>query len=135
RAPRVAALGLPRPWPVAATLSSIAGVIEAAIPTDPKIDAVVSSLAPDVVVATPLVDFNSYQIDYVKSAKRLGIPVAMAVASWDNLTNKGIIAVQPDCVIVWNDAQKREAIELHGVRPEAVQVTGAQLFDDWFNRT
>jgi hypothetical protein len=134
QAPQVAALGLPRPWPVAAALSSIAGIIEAAIPTDQAIDDAVSSLAPDAIVVTPLVDFNSYQIDYVKTAKRRGIPVAMAVASWDNLTNKGIIAVQPDCVIVWNDAQTREAVELHGVRPEAVRVTGAQLFDDWFDR-
>ena len=134
RAPRVAALGLPRPWPLASALSSMAGIIEAAIPTDPKLDDVVSSLAPDVMVVTPLVDFNSYQIDYVKTAKRLGIPVAMAVASWDNLTNKGVIAVQPDRVIVWNEAQKREAVTFHGVRPEHVRVTGAQLFDDWFNR-
>lgn len=107
RAPGVAARGLPRSWPVASMVSSAAGVAEAAVPTDPKIDGVVSALAPDVMVVTPLVDFNSYQIDYVKTARRLGIPVAMAVASWDNLTNKGIIAVQPDCVIVWNDAQKR----------------------------
>ena len=135
RAPRAAAIGLPRPWPVAKAVSAAAGVVEAAIPTDPKIDEVVSSLAPDVMVVTPLVDFNSYQIDYVKTAKRLGIPVAMAVASWDNLTNKGIINVPPDRVIVWNEAQKREAVELHGVRPESVQVTGAQLFDDWFDRS
>lgn len=134
QAPRIAARGLPRAWPLAAALSWVARSIEAAIPTDPKIDEVVSSLAPDVIVVTPLVDFVSYQVDYVKTAKRLGIPVAMGVASWDNLTNKGTIAVQPDRVIVWNDAQKREAVELHGVPPERVQVTGAQLFDDWFDR-
>jgi hypothetical protein len=134
RAPRVAARGLPRRWTHASAFSALAGAVEAAIPTDPALDAVVSSLAPDVMVATPLVDFNSYQVDYVKTARRLGIPVAMAVASWDNLTNKGVLAVQPDCVIVWNEAQKREAVELHGVPPERVRITGAQLFDDWFER-
>ena len=135
RAPRVASRGLPRSWPLAAALSSVAAVIEAAIPTDPTIDETVSRLAPDVVVVTPLVDFNSYQTDYVKTAKRLGIPVAMAVASWDNLTTKGLINVQPDGVLVWNEAQKREAVTLHGVWPDTVRVTGAQLFDDWFGRT
>jgi hypothetical protein len=115
-------------------LSRLARVIEAAIPTDPQINAIVSSIAPDVMVATPLVDFNSYQVDYVKTAHHLGIPVAMAVASWDNLTNKGVLAVQPDRAIVWNQSQKREAVELHGVPPERVRITGAQLFDDWFER-
>jgi len=133
-APRLAARGLPEQWPVAQFVSRLAAVVEAAIPTDPYIDAVVGSIAPDVVVVTPLVDFVSYQIDYVKTAKRLGIPVSMAVASWDNLTNKGTVNVQPDQVIVWNNAQKREAVDLHGVPPERVRVTGAQLFDDWFDR-
>jgi len=131
-APRLAST-LP-PWPVARALSSLAAVVESAIPTDPEIDRTVAALAPDAIVVTPLVDFDSYQVDYVKTARRLGIPVAAAVASWDNLTNKGIIAVQPDRVLVWNEAQKREAIELHGVRPAHVRVTGAQLFDDWFER-
>ena len=133
-APQLAARGLPQQWPVARVMSRLAAVVEAAIPTDPYIDAVVGSIAPDVVVVTPLVDFVSYQIDYVKTAKRLGIPVSMAVASWDNLTNKGTVNVQPDQVIVWNNAQKREAVELHDVPPERVRVTGAQLFDDWFDR-
>jgi hypothetical protein len=133
-APRLAAKGLPQRWPVAHFVSRLAAVVEAAIPTDPDIDAVVGSIAPDVVVVTPLVDFVSYQIDYVKTAKRLNIPVSMAVASWDNLTNKGTVNVQPDQVIVWNTAQKREAVDLHGVSPERVRVTGAQLFDDWFDR-
>ena len=132
---RIAPRHLPRSWALASVLSALARVVESAIPTDPRLDAVVSSIAPDVVVVTPLIDFVSYQVDYVKSAKRQGIPVAMAVASWDNLTNKGTINVQPDQVIVWNEAQKREAVSLHGVAPAAVRVTGAQLFDDWFERS
>jgi hypothetical protein len=135
QAPRLAARRLPRSWAVASLLSRCAAVIEAAIPTDPQIDMIVSSIAPDVIVVTPLVDFVSYQVDYAKTGKRLGIPVSMAVASWDNLTNKGIINVQPDQVIVWNEAQKREAVSLHGVEPKKVRVTGAQLFDDWFERS
>ena len=125
---------LPDSWLAARSLSRAAALVEAAIPTDPKIDQLLATLAPDVVVVTPLIDFVSYQVDYVKSARRLGIPVAMAVASWDNLTNKGTIAVQPDAVIVWNEAQAREARVFHGVPPDRIRVTGAQLFDDWFDR-
>ena len=73
QAPRIAAHGLPRSWAVASVVSWFASVVEAAIPTDPGIDAVVSSIAPDAIIVTPLVDFVSYQVDYVKTAKRLGI--------------------------------------------------------------
>ena len=53
--------------------------------------------------------------------------------SWDNLTNKGLLRDAPDQVLVWNDLQKREAVELHGVRPERVVVTGAPAYDHWFD--
>src|SRR5581483_6215555 len=34
----------------------------------------------------------------------------------------------------WNEAQAREAVELHRVPAERVRVTGAHAFDDWFDR-
>lgn len=89
-------------------------------------------VAPDVVLVSRLVDLGSVQDDYVHAAHWLGIPVGLPVASWDNLTNKGLIRVQPDFVTVWNSFQKREAVELHGMPEEKVWVTGAQNFDVWF---
>ena len=56
----------------------------------------------------------------------------LCVHSWDNLTNKGVMHAQPDRVVVWNEAQRREAIELHGVAPESVVVAGAWPYDHWF---
>jgi hypothetical protein len=56
------------------------------------------------------------------------------VASWDNLTNKGLLKFVPERVFVWNEVQRREAVELHGIPAERVVVTGAQLFDQWFER-
>ncbi len=131
-APRLARW-LPSWWPAASVVSRALDTIERAIPSGADIDACLDRINPDAVVVTPLVDFNSYQIDYVKSARRRGTPVALAVASWDNLTNKGVIAVQPDVVYVWNEAQRREAIDLHRASPSRVRVTGAALFDDWFD--
>jgi len=52
--------------------------------------------------------------------------------SWDNLTNRGLIRVEPDRVLVWNEIQRREAVELHGVSPERVIATGAPRFDAFF---
>jgi len=89
---------------------------------------------PDLVLVTPLVDVGSDQPDYVRAARDRGIPSALCVASWDNLTNKGVMRVLPDRVFLWNDAQKAEAVALHDVPPDSVVVTGAQIFDHWFGR-
>jgi hypothetical protein len=108
--------------------------LEYAIPLDRRVVSAVRSVAPDVVVVTPLVDLHSTQVEYVKAARALGVPSVHCVASWDNLTNKGLVLVPPDTMLVWNEAQKSEAVELHGMAPDRVNVTGAQLFDDWFDR-
>jgi hypothetical protein len=54
------------------------------------------------------------------------------VASWDNLTTKGVIRDVPDMTIVWNEDQVQEAIELHGVPADNVVATGAHSHDHWF---
>jgi hypothetical protein len=110
------------------------GRLETAIPTSPRIDGYIRERAPDVVLATPVVNRASAQVEFLKSARRLGIPAATCVASWDNLTNKGLLRVAPERVFVWNEVQRREAIELHGMPAERVVATGAQLFDPWFER-
>ena len=109
--------------------------IERAIPTDRWVDALIASQDPDVLLVTPLVDLGSDQVDYVKSAKAQGIPTGLCVHSWDNLTNKGLIRIPPDRVYLWNEWQKREVVDMHGVPPEHVVVTGAPVYDQWFART
>jgi hypothetical protein len=106
--------------------------MERAIPTDPSIDQFIRSQKADLVLVTPLVDLGSSQVDYVRSAKRLGVKTGLCVCSWDNLTNKGLIRIIPDLVAVWNDMQKTEAVELHGAPPSRVVVTGAPTYDHWF---
>ena len=106
---------------------------EAAIPSERYFELFIKYHEPDLVLVTPLVGFGSYQTDYVKAAHRLGIPVTFLPFSWDNLTNRGLIRVQPDRVFAWNDIQKREAVDLHGVSSDRVVVTGASRFDDFFD--
>jgi hypothetical protein len=86
----------------------------------------------DLLLVTPLVDFGSYQTDYVKAAHRIGLPVVFLPFSWDNLTNRGLMRVPPDRVLVWNDHQRGEAVDLHGVPAERVVVVGAPRFDEFF---
>jgi hypothetical protein len=64
----------------------------------------------------------------------LGIPTALCVWSWDHLSSKALIRTVPDRVFVWNDTQRQEAIALHGVPEDRIVVTGAQCFDQWFDR-
>jgi hypothetical protein len=110
--------------------------LEKAIPTDPATDELLRSECPDVVVVSPGVRHGPAgvrQTDHIKSAGRLGIPVALAVASWDHLTFKGLIRLEPDAVVVWNERQRDEAVALHGIPPEKVLVTGGQDFDEFFD--
>jgi len=121
-----------------ATVSRILGLLQAierAVPVSRRVVRFLKKQAPDVVIVSPLVDAASDQVDTVRAARAAGIPVVAGVASWDNLTNKGHIRVEPDLVTVWNGLQKAEAVELHGVAPERVVMTGAQVFDRWFERT
>lgn len=89
---------------------------------------------PDVVVLTPLVVLKTSQLDLARAAMELGIRNVFAVASWDHLSSKGELNFQPQHVIVWNEVQKREAVELHSLSADSIVVTGSQVFDDWFVR-
>jgi hypothetical protein len=114
-------------------LGAMLNAIEQTIPPNPAIDRFIREQHPDLMLVTPLIELGSQQVDYVKCARRLGVRSALCVASWDNLTTKGLIRVVPDHVLVWNEAQKREATSLHHVPEDRVLVTGAHLFDGWFD--
>ena len=114
------------------TVQRALAVAEAVIPCDPDFQRFVEEQRPDVVLVTPLVEFGSYQTEYVKCAHRLGIRVLYLPFSWDNLTNRGLIRVAPDRTLVWNTHQRREAVDLHGMPPESIVVTGAPRFDEFF---
>jgi hypothetical protein len=120
-----------RPW-IRARWSTLARAVAAAdrlIPPDPYFEMYLKAERADLLLVTPLVDFSSYQADYLRAAHRLGIPAAFLPFSWDNLTNRGLIRGMPDRVFVWNEHQRREAIDLHDVPAERVVVTGAPRFD------
>jgi FkbM family methyltransferase len=108
-------------------------LIDRAIPRDPRIDAFIHKVRPDVVAVTPLIEPGAPQVDFLRSARAFGIPVAYCVASWDNLTNKGLIHGPVDLVTVWNEEMKREAVKFHRIPPGKVLVTGAAAFDHWFD--
>ena len=89
---------------------------------------------PDVVVLTPLVVLKTTQLDLARAANELGIRNVFAVASWDHLSSKGVLNFIPQRVFVWNEVQRREAVDLHDIPADRVVVTGSQVFDAWFGK-
>ena len=138
---RVPAIGL---WLVAAGARTAPGraivrrvlqACERAIPRSTVIDAFLREQQPDVVLFTPLIGLvASPQLDCLQSARALGYPTALCVWSWDHLSSKAILRTVPDRVFVWNETQRDEAVALHAVPADRVVVTGAQCFDQWFDR-
>ena len=108
--------------------------VERAVPDDPRLREYLESQSPDIVLLTPLIDLGSSQIEYLRAARALRIPTGLCVWSWDHLSSKALIRDTPDRVFVWNPTQKQEAIALHGVPADRIVVTGAQCFDQWFDR-
>jgi hypothetical protein len=110
-------------------------LLERGLPGNRELEQYIRQQAPDVVMITPLVDLASPQLDHLIAAKRLGLRTVLPVASWDHLSSKALLRNRPDLLIVWNDIQKSEAVEMHGVPPDQVVVTGAHCYDQWFNRS
>ena len=109
-------------------------VLETSIPRWGALDRFIAEYSPDVVLVTPLIDIGSEQLDHLRSAKRLGVPTALCVWSWDHLSSKALLREFPDRLFVWNETQREEAVTMHRVPEERVIVTGAQCFDKWFGR-
>jgi hypothetical protein len=111
--------------------------LERLVPSDRGVERAIAATACDAVVVTPLIGRTVRgirQTDTVKAARGLGIPVGLAVASWDHLTSKGLVKALPDRAFVWNEFQVREAVEHHRLPADRVVVTGAHPFDTWFER-
>jgi hypothetical protein len=120
--------------PGRAALSAALQVLEDGVPLHDPYTAFLREQAPDVVMLTPLIDLGSPQLDLFKSARALGLRTVVAVGSWDHLSSKARVRGLPDLVTVWNPIQRDEARTMHGVPDERIAVTGAQCYDQWFNR-
>jgi len=120
--------------PFRGLLTRVLAVLERAVPRQIGVDEFITEHQADVLLITPLIELGSPQLDYMRAARALGIRSALCVWSWDHLSSKALIRVVPDKVIVWNTTQRDEARRFHGIPADRVVVTGAQCFDQWFDR-
>ena len=138
RAPGVVLALLKLPWfrtpRGRGQLASVLRALERGLPRSRALERFIIAQQPDVVLITPLVDLAARQLDHFQAAKALGIRTILPVGSWDHLSSKALLRQMPDAVLVWNDVQKAEAIDMHGVPADRVIVTGAQCYDQWWTR-
>lgn len=106
---------------------------ESLVPAHPEIVAHLRSLSPDVVFVTPANFRYDMEIDYVKATRRLGVPSAILVLSWDNLTTKGLFHAEPSVFLAWNEAHAADATMFHGIPLTRVRIVGSPFFDKWLD--
>jgi hypothetical protein len=112
----------------------IFALFERAVPPARSIVAELRELHPDVVVASPANMRFAEEVEYLKAARRLGMPTAVQAYSWDNLTTKGRFHAVPDLLLVWNELHATAAREFHGIGRESIALSGAPFFDKWLER-
>lgn len=108
--------------------------LERGLPTCPAMDAFIAEQNPDVVVLASVANPPALQLDHLKSSMAAGRHASISVWSWDHLAGKAWLKIVPEQLLVWNDTLKQEAVTLHGIAPDRVVVTGAQCYDQWFER-
>lgn len=106
--------------------------VESRVPADKEIIRFINNVEADVMVITPGNMRFSEEVEYLKAAKKIKLPVVLPVYSWDNLTTKGLIHLEPDACLAWNQAHRREAVSIHQISAEKVHITGSPYFDRWF---
>jgi hypothetical protein len=82
----------------------------------------------DIAIFSGLVYVDNLQPYYLNILKNLGVRTTYLVNSWDNLSNKGDIKVNPDIVYVWNEEIKLECIKLHYINEVSIKVVGSVAF-------
>lgn len=107
--------------------------IETFFKPEPQVVEWLEDYKPDVVVASPYIWSSDLEIEYVKAAQHVGIPTVASVLSWDNLVSKGTYLVKPEWLFVWNTNLTEEAVNLHEFESKKVFITGAPVFDPWFD--
>ena len=106
--------------------------LEQLVPPNARLVRFIREQRLDAAVSISRVNFGGGDAEVIKAARAAGVPSALIVYSWDNLTSKALIHEHPDRVFVWNEIQVEEAADLHGIDAGRVVATGAPRFDEFF---
>lgn len=87
-------------------------------------------LAPDLLVSTYPV--TSPEPGLLLAAQSLGVPTALHLLSWDNITAKGHFQALADHYIAWGPTMAEELEEFYGINQERITQCGVPHFDLYF---
>jgi len=93
-----------------------------------KIAGLFTEFPPSLVVSSHPLMISDWRLFY--AAKRRRIPTLAIVRSWDNIL-KGL-KILPDFLAVWNEINRKEAMDRYGYTENEVIVTGSPPFDRYF---
>lgn len=85
------------------------------------------------VVVHPSVLEGVFINDLVAACRETGIPLAVAMNSWDNPSTKRAVVGKPDRILVWGPQTREHTVRFVGMRPENVTCFGAPQFDVFRN--
>lgn len=97
-----------------------------------ELHSLMERIRPDLVLA-PSNGYDPLVWDGLRSAKSLGIPTAVLIANWDNLSSKGIFAIKPEYLAVWGQQSVEHADRIHDIPAHRVRVLGAPAFEHYFS--
>lgn len=84
------------------------------------------------VIFTTLNEFDSREQILAFHLKQYNLKILYYVLSWDNLTNKSTLIIEPNILIIWNSYQKLEAQKFHFLNSKTIE-TGAISFKEIIN--
>lgn len=108
--------------------------IEERFPISASVRRHIQQNPPDVMVVMPLMNPDSIDVEYLKAARKLGIPVLYSMPSWDNISTKGTFHGKPDYGVVWNEPLAVELAQIHDFDRARIFTTGAPRFDHLIDR-
>ena len=82
-------------------------------------------------VLTPTTGIYFAEGPLMGRADASGVPILAIDLSWDHFTTKTAPLRPAAGLAVWNETMKRQAVEIHGYRPEQVCVAGVPQFDNY----
>lgn len=76
---------------------------------------------------------SEFAVPGMLAARKLGIPTATFIYSWDNLP-KGRMAVHADCFLVWSKHMRDEMLQYYpDVKEDRICIVGTPQFEHYFN--
>lgn len=87
----------------------------------------------DIVVATSLNLRFSQQNFVVAAANRMNIPTFYPVLTWDNLSTKSFLTIQPRKIFCWDEGQRDWLTKNHFFPNENIEICGPIYFEKWFD--